>query len=314
MANINFFKDITKKDVSLAGGKGASLGEMYNANFSVPYGFVILSSAFEKHIKENNLDIKIIDILKKITTKETTIENASKNIQKLIIDTSLSKDLEKEVLVAFKQLETSFVAVRSSATAEDSLEDAWAGQLDTFLYVSEQNIIENIKKCWSSLFTERAIFYRIEKKLLDKKISVAVVVQKMVNSEKSGIAFSVNPVTNNRQEIIIDAGYGLGEAIVSGQITPDNYIVNKDLTITKKTKGRQEKGIFRKDNDSGTVWKDLSLEDKNNFVLSDKEVIELSKIIINLENHYGFPVDVEWAIENNKIYITQSRPITTLKE
>lgn len=314
MVNINFFKDITKKDVSLAGGKGASLGEMYNANFSVPYGFVILSSAFEKHIKENNLDIKIIDILKKITTKETTIENASKNIQKLIIDTSLSKDLEKEVLVAFKQLETSFVAVRSSATAEDSLEDAWAGQLDTFLYVSEQNIIENIKKCWSSLFTERAIFYRIEKKLLDKKISVAVVVQKMVNSEKSGIAFSVNPVTNNRQEIIIDAGYGLGEAIVSGQITPDNYIVNKDLTITKKTKGRQEKGIFRKDNDSGTVWKDLSLEDKNNFVLSDKEVIELSKIIINLENHYGFPVDVEWAIENNKIYITQSRPITTLKE
>ncbi len=314
MANINFFKDITKKDVSLAGGKGASLGEMYNANFSVPYGFVILSSAFEKHIKENNLDIKIIDILKKITTKETTIENASKNIQKLIIDTSLSKDLEKEVLVAFKQLETSFVAVRSSATAEDSLEDAWAGQLDTFLYVSEQNIIENIKKCWSSLFTERAIFYRIEKKLLDKKISVAVVVQKMVNSEKSGIAFSVNPVTNNRQEIIIDAGYGLGEAIVSGQITPDNYIVNKDLTITKKTKGRQEKGIFRKDNDSGTVWKDLSLEDKNNFVLSDKEVIELSKIIINIENHYGFPVDVEWAIENNKIYITQSRPITTLKE
>jgi pyruvate, water dikinase len=314
MANINFFKDITKKDVSLAGGKGASLGEMYNANFSVPYGFVILSSAFEKHIKENNLDIKIIDILKKITTKETTIENASKNIQKLIIDTSLSKDLEKEVLVAFKQLETSFVAVRSSATAEDSLEDAWAGQLDTFLYVSEQNIIENIKKCWSSLFTERAIFYRIEKKLLDKKISVAVVVQKMVNSEKSGIAFSVNPVTNNRQEIIIDAGYGLGEAIVSGQITPDNYIVNKDLTITKKTKGRQEKGIFRKDNDSGTVWKDLSLEDKNNFVLSDKEVIELSKIIINLENHYGFPVDVEWAIEDNKIHITQSRPITTLKE
>jgi pyruvate,water dikinase len=313
MNYIRFLKDINKKDVSLAGGKGASLGEMYNNNFCVPNGFVVLCSAFEKHLKDNDLNQKIKTTLKQINIEETSLEKGSKDLQKLILDSSFSKEIEKEVLSAIKQLGTSPVAVRSSATSEDSKSDAWAGQLDTFLYVtSEGDILEKIKRCWASLFNKRALFYRIAKNLIDKEISVAVVIQKMVNSEKSGIAFSLNPISNNKKEIIIDAGYGLGQAIVSGQITPDNYIVSKDLNIKEKTKGKQEKALFRKENDSGTSWKDLSSKDKEDFVLSKDQILELSKIILNLEKDFGYPVDVEWAIEDNKIYITQCRAITSI--
>lgn len=314
MLYIKFFKDLTKNSVSMAGGKGASLGEMENAGFPIPGGFVILSPAFEEFVKENNLNLKITQILKTVdTNKSETSEKASKDIQNLILNGSLNKNLEKEILDSFKQLNSEFVAVRSSATAEDSTSDAWAGQLDSFLNTNESKLLENVKKCFASLFTERAIIYRIEKGLLEKNISVAVVVQKMVNSDRSGIAFSVNPVTNDYTQMIIEAGYGLGEAIVSGQITPDSYNVSKTHEILDKHRGTQEKALYRSPVSSGNVWKELSSQQKNTQVLSDKEIIELSKIITNIEKHYGFPVDIEWAIENEKIFITQSRPITTLE-
>ncbi len=314
MSYIRFFKDLTKDSVSMAGGKGASLGEMNNYGFPIPYGFVVVSLAFEDFIKENKIGSKIKEILKTVdTNKSDTSEKASKDIENLILNGALNKDLEKEILDSFKQLNTEYVAVRSSATAEDSSSDAWAGQLDSFLNTKEQNLLENVKKCFASLFTQRAIVYRIEKGLLDKKISVAVVVQKMVNSEKSGIAFSVNPVTNDYSQMIIEAGYGLGEAIVSGQITPDSYIVSKTHEILDKHKGTQSKALYRSPDDQGNIWKEITNE-KSEQVLSDNQIIELSKIIDNIEKHYTFPVDVEWAIENGNFYILQSRQITTLKK
>jgi len=210
-------------------------------------------------------------------------------------------------------LDAEFVAVRSSATAEDGAEHAWAGQLDRFLNTTKKDLIKNIKRCFSSLFTPRAIFYRFEKGLHDSHISVAVVVQKMVQSEKSGIAFSVHPVTEDRNQMIIEGSWGLGEAIVSGQVTPDSYVVLKDskeildINIAEKTRG-----IF-KSKSGENRWQDIDEKKANEQCLSDKEILELAELIIKIENHYGFPCDIEWAFEKEKFYITQSRPITTLK-
>src|SRR3989338_1044093 len=213
------FKNISKSDVALAGGKGASLGEMTQAGISVPSGFVILSSAFEKFLEETDLNVEIDAILDSVNHKEIhTVENASEKIQALILQAGMPKDIAYEIQKYFRNLKSNFVAVRSSATAEDSASAAWAGQLESYLNTTEENLLENIKKCWASLFTPRAIFYRFEKDLHKQKISVAVVIQKMVESEKSGIAFSVHPVTQDKNQLIIEAGLGLGEAIVSGQI------------------------------------------------------------------------------------------------
>ena len=222
------FNNISKSDVSLAGGKGASLGEMTKVGISVPNGFVILSNAFEKFLEETDLNVEIETILDSVNHKEMhTVENASEKIKSLILQVEIPKDISAEIQKFFKNLNSKYVAVRSSATAEDSASAAWAGQLESYLNTTEQSLIENVKKCWASLFTPRAIFYRFEKGLHKQKIFVAVVVQKMVDSEKSGIAFSVHPVTQDKNQLIIEAGFGLGEAIVSGQIIPDSYVVEK---------------------------------------------------------------------------------------
>ncbi len=190
------FKELGKVDVGLAGGKGASLGEMTQAGIPVPPGFVVLSGSFEKFIEEAGLVAEIDAILDSVNHEEMhTVENASEKIQALILGADMPKDIAIAIKSSFKKLGAKYVAVRSSATAEDSSSAAWAGQLDSFLNTTEAKLLENVKCCWASLFTPRAIFYRFEKGLHAQKISVAVVVQKMVESEISGIAFSVHPVT-----------------------------------------------------------------------------------------------------------------------
>ena len=308
------FKKITKSDVSIAGGKGASLGEMTQAGINVPPGFVVLSAAFEKFLEETDLNVEIDSILHSVNPKEMrTIENASEKIKDLILNAPMPQGIKEEIKKEFKNLKSKFVAIRSSATAEDSSSAAWAGQLDSFLNTTEETLLENVQKCWASLFTPRAIFYRFEKGLHNSKISVAVVVQKMIESESSGIAFSVHPVTEDRNQIIIEAGLGLGEAIVSGQITPDSYVVEKNpRRIIDKNISVQERGIYRKLNGGGNEWQDIPPKKGQQQKLTDEQILELSELIIKIENHYGFPVDIEWAYESDKFYITQSRPITTL--
>ena len=308
------FKKISKNDVLLAGGKGASLGEMTQASIPVPYGFVILANAFERFLKETDLNFEIETALDSVNHKEMhTVEHASEKIQALILEAEMPKDISEEIQRFFKNLNTKFVAVRSSATAEDSASAAWAGQLESYLNTTEENLLKNVKKCWASLFTPRAIFYRFEKDLHKQKISVAVVVQKMVESEKSGIAFSVHPVTQDRNQLIIEAGLGLGEAIVSGQITPDSYVVEKQpRRIIDKNVQTQSRGLYRAEN-GGNEWQDIDKEQGGKQVLSDEEILGLSEIILKIESHYNFPCDIEWAFEQEKFYIVQSRPITTLQ-
>lgn len=319
MKLIRNFKQLTKNDVDIAGGKGASLGEMTQAGIPVPPGFVILSPAFEQFIKETDLIQEIDAILDKVNHEDIcTVENASEKIRGLILDAEIPGDIKKEIGKEFKKLGAKYVAVRSSATAEDGQEHAWAGQLDSFLNTKEENLFENIKKCWASLFTPRAIFYRFEKGLHSTKISVAVVVQKMVESEISGIAFSVHPITENRNQLIIEAGFGLGEAIVSGQITPNSYVVEKEpRQILDVNVNTQTKGLYRANSpagEGGNEWRNIPEPKASSQVLSGKHILDLSELILKIEDHYGFPCDIEWAFEDGKFYIVQSRPITTLSE
>jgi len=203
------------------------------------------------------------------------------------------------------------VAVRSSATAEDSLSASWAGELESYLNVTKETLLDAVKKCWASLFTPRAIFYRFEKEMHKEHVAVAVIIQKMVQSEISGITFTVHPVTEDRNQIVIEAGYGLGEAIVGGMITPDTYVVNKkELIIEDRNISRQKIMIVR--GAEGNKEEIVPLEKQELPKISDEQIIELSKICIAIENHYGFPCDIEWTLENGSFYIVQSRPITTL--
>jgi len=318
MAYIQLFEKLSKNDAAIAGGKGASLGEMTQAGIPVPPGFVVLSEAFEEFLKETDLGVELDAILDSVDHKQMhQINGASEKIQALILGKEMPKAITKEITVSFKKLGAKYVAVRSSATSEDSADAAWAGQLDSYLNTTQETLLQNVRKCWASLFTPRAIFYRLEKGLHSKPISVAVVVQKMIQSEVSGIAFSVHPVTQDYDQLIIEAGLGLGEAIVQGSITPDSFVVEKSKrSILDKNIATQERGMFRKDkitDEDANEWRDISSEEGEKPALSDFEVLELSDLIIKIEKHYGFPVDVEWAREKGKSYIVQSRPITTLK-
>jgi phosphoenolpyruvate synthase/pyruvate phosphate dikinase len=308
------FKEISKSDAAIAGGKGASLGEMTQAGMPVPPGFVVLAGAFERFIEKTDINVEIDSILHKVDHHRVdTVEHASEKIQALIKSAKMPKDIAAEVKANFKKLGAKYVAVRSSATAEDSSSAAWAGQLESYLNTTEKTLLENVQRCWASLFTSRAIFYRFEKKMHAQKISVAVVVQKMVESEVSGIAFSVHPVTEDPNQLIIEAGFGLGEAIVSGQVTPDSYVVEKEpRRIIDKNVSVQNRALYR-GKSGGVNWSDLAEKEGAKQALSDKEIFQLSELILKIENHYGFPCDIEWAQERSKFYIVQSRPITTLK-
>jgi len=313
MELIRKFERLSKDDADIAGGKGASLGEMTQTGIPVPPGFVVLSGAFEKFLAETDLGVGVDAILHAVDHNAMhTVESASESIQALILDAKMPEDIGNEIKKEFEKLGAKYVAVRSSATAEDGKEHAWAGQLESFLNTTEKELLKNVQKCWASLFTPRAIFYRFEKDLNVQKISVAVVVQKMVESEVSGIAFSVHPVTEDYNQLIIEAGFGLGEAIVSGQITPDSYVVEKnprnilDINISTQTRG-----IYRAKN-GGNEWKDIPEPQASSQVLTPEQILELSEIILGIEKHYGFPCDIEWAYEAGKFYIVQSRPITTL--
>ncbi len=231
MAYTKTFEELGKSDAAVAGGKGASLGEMTKAGIPVPPGFVVLTDAFERFLDETDLRQEVAAQLASVDpTVVHTAERASEQIAGLIREASMPNDIADEIVSAFTALDAPLVAVRSSATAEDGAENAWAGQLDSYLNTTRETLLQNVQRCWASLFTPRAIVYRIEKGLAESHVSVAVVVQKMVTSEVSGIAFSVHPVTEDPNQLIIEAGLGLGEAIVSGSITPDSYVVEKAET------------------------------------------------------------------------------------
>ena len=313
MKYVRLLKEIDKHHVQEAGGKGASLGELLGVGIPVPTGFVITSGTFETFIKDTGLDAEIEAALDKVDTREMhTVENASERIHALIEKEDLPEIIKKEIVKEYRSLGAKYVAVRSSATVEDSDIAAWAGQLETYLNTTEKTLLLHVKQCWASLFSPRAIFYRFEKGFHKQKVSIAVVVQAMIESEKSGIAFSVHPVTQDENQLIIEAGFGLGEAIVSGSITPDSYVIQKDnWRLMDKQIQVQERGLYRAQK-GGNEWRKLPVRKGKKPTLSDAEAIDLAKLVAKIEEHYGFPVDVEWAMVGKRVSILQSRPITTL--
>lgn len=306
------FRQLSRKDVGIAGGKGASLGEMTQAKIPVPPGFVVLASAFDQFLKATDLDVEIEAALHKLNHQDVnSVELVSEKIRELITEADFPTDLGKEIQRHYAKLHAPLVAVRSSATAEDSSTASWAGELETYLNVTKPKLLETVKKCWSSLFTPRAIFYRFEKKLHATKVSVAVVIQSMVQSEVSGICFTVHPVTKDYDQIIIEAGWGLGEAIVGGKVTPDSYVVQKNTwVLLDKNINEQTMMIAR--TPKGTVETAVPRVKQHKQKLPDAIILRLAKLCGKIETHYGKPQDIEWALVKGKLYITQSRPITTL--
>ena len=307
------FLKLSRRSVAIAGGKGANLGEMAKAGLAVPPGFVVLTSAFDRFLQETDLGVDIKSQLKKVNIKDiNSVDRYSHVIRDLIHDFKIPADIRKDILVAFDKLKTKYVAVRSSATAEDAEIASWAGELETYLFMDRRNLPEAVRQCWSSLFTPRAIFYRFEKKLDKKLVSVAVVVQKMVNSAVAGVAFTAHPVTNDRNQMVIEAGYGLGEAIVSGQITPDTYVVNKRDEAILDINISDQQMMIVPSGKRGTKKTTIPKARTDKQKLSGQQIIKLVKICQKIEKHYKKPQDIEWALERNKFYITQTRPITTL--
>ncbi len=309
------FEKLSIKSVAEAGGKGANLGEMAKAKIPVPPGFVVLANTFQKYLEITDLSIEldaILDKLEKSISNVSSVERESRRIRSLIEKQPIPDDIRKEILKAFKKLKSKHVAVRSSATAEDSKTASWAGELETYLFVTEEDVVETVRKCWSSLYTPRALFYRFEKKLHKQMIRVGVVVQKMINSKVSGIAFTTHPVTRDHNQMIIEAGWGLGEAIVSGQVTPDAYVIDKeDDSLIDVNVNKQEMMIVPTGS-KGVKKTSVKKLDQEKQKLSGPKIIELVKILRNIEKYYKSPQDIEWAYDGKKFYIVQTRPITTL--
>lgn len=313
MKNVLSLKNIAKKDTLHVGGKGASLGELIKIGASVPPGFVISSAALQTVAKKGHLIEEIETILETININVAhTIENAAARIQSLIKNTSFTEKLEKEIVESFSALNTKYVAVRSSATSEDGHEVSWAGQLHTTLNSNKETLILDIKHCWASLYSPRAIFYRHSHNQESGKAKMAIVIQKMVASTIAGTAFSAHPITENKNHVLIEAGWGLGEAMASGEITPDSYLVQKDsLEILSITINDQKKALVRSYG-GGNEWLHLSKIKQKKRILSSAKLLEIVSATIEIEKHFNFPIDIEWGIEGDTLYILQARPITTV--
>ena len=321
-----WFENLRRNDIPLVGGKNANLGEMLNAGIPVPHGFAITAYAYKRFIEETGIAEKIYKSIEETVTDPSDpkqYEEASKKIRALIESTPAPRDVEKAIKLAYRELcrkldlDEVFVAVRSSATAEDLPDASFAGQQETYLNVKgEEELIEKTVKCWSSLFTPRAIFYRTQKGFAHEKVLISVGVQKMVNAKAAGVMFSINPVTGDPDQIVIEGNFGLGEAVVSGSVTPDEFVVDKRTMKIVDRRIATKKVMYTRDPETGkTVHLEVPSEKQNQPCLSDEEVIKLAELAKKIEQHYGTAQDIEWAIDSDlkfpeNIFIVQSRPET----
>ncbi len=319
-----WLEEVNKDDVPYVGGKAANLGELLRAGIRVPPGFVVTAEAYKKFMKETGLFDKVLSMIKSIDVNNTEqLEEVSQKIKQLILDTPMPKDLEELIRRYYRELakrvgvENPLVAVRSSATAEDLPEASFAGQQDTYLNVrGEDEVVKKVKACWASLFNARAIFYREQMKIPHDKAYMAVVVQKMVMSRSAGVMFTVHPVTGDDKVVVIESAWGLGEAVVGGKVTPDEFIVDKrTLKVVEKRIAEKSIAIIYDPEKGTNVEIKLPPEKAKAPSLSDEEAVELAKQAIRVEKHYGMYMDIEWAIDQEmkfpeNVFIVQARPET----
>jgi pyruvate,water dikinase len=321
-----WFEDLRNVDVSIVGGKNASLGEMISSGLPVPPGFAVTAFSYERFIQEKKIAEQIYNIIKETITNPNDprqYDTASKKIRELIEKTPMPKDMENAIRTAYRELnkrldlKDTFVAVRSSATAEDLPDASFAGQQETYLNVKgEDDLIDKVVKCWSSLFTPRAIFYRNEKGFPHEKVFISVGVQKMVNSRCAGVMFTINPVSGDRDEIVIEGNFGLGETVVSGAVNPDDFIIDKNTMQIKERRISRKTVKYIRDFKTGkTVHLDIPEDEQKTVCVSDKELMMLAELAKRIEKHYAKPMDIEWAIDQDLSYpenmmLVQARPET----
>jgi pyruvate,water dikinase len=323
---VSWFESLRKTDIPSVGGKNANLGEMINAGFPVPPGFAITAYSYKRFIEETGIASKIYEIIRETVTNPNDpklYEIASKKIRELVEATPTPKDIENAIRSAYEDLARKlgindvFVSVRSSATAEDLADASFAGQQETYLNVRGINeVLEKTVKCWSSLFTPRAIFYRTEKGFAHEKVLISVGVQKMVNSRAAGVMFTMNPVTGDARHIVIEGNYGLGESVVSGAVTPDDFVVDKkSLSIVERRLSKKTVKYVRDPSTGKTVHAEVPGNQQEEPCISDEEILRLAELANRIEQHYGKAQDIEWAIDSDlafpsSVFILQSRPET----
>ena len=323
---ILWFDKLGKEDIPLVGGKNANLGEMIRAGVPVPPGFATTAEAYREFIAETGIAEKIYKIIEETVTDTDDpkqYEEASKRVRQLIEATPVPGTIEKAIRIAYNELgkrtkaRETFVAVRSSATAEDLPDASFAGQQETYLNVKgADELVQKTVMCWSSLFTPRAIFYRTQKGFKHEEVLISVGVQKMVNARVAGVTFTINPVTGEPNQIVIEANWGLGESVVSGAVTPDDYVVDKNtLRIIDKRIAKKTVEYVRDPETGKTIHAQVDTKRQELPCLTDNEVAKLAEIARQIEEHYGKPQDIEWAISRDltfpeNIFIVQARPET----
>ncbi len=319
MEYVRWFEQLGRGDVAVAGGKGANIGEMTQAGLPVPPGFVVTVDAFQRFVSEGGLQERIRETLTSLNVDDTrALTSASEELQALVEQAPIPDDVRRAIGEAYADLcrregtDAEFVAVRSSATVEDAADISFAGMFRSFLNVRGPDAVtEHVRRCWASLFTARSLSYRARQDMLGGQL-IAVVVQKMVDAEKSGVIFTVDPTTGNRDHIVIEGAWGLGEVVVAGQVAPDRYVVDKaSLRILERVVNRKAFMLIRgPDGSNQQVALDSSKATER--VLDDDEVRGLAELAVRDEGHYGVPQDAEWAIAEGRTYMVQTRPVTAI--
>lgn len=323
---ILWFEELGKENVSKAGGKGAGLGELLRAGIPVPPGFVITAQAYRFFLKETGLAERISQVIReKVRDPDDPkgYEEASKLVRRMIEEASIPREVEEAILSSYRELskrvgvDAAYVAVRSSATAEDLPDASFAGQQESFLNVrGEDELRTKVVKCWSSLFTPRAIFYRQQKNFPHERVLMSVVVQKMVNARSAGVMFTIHPATGDPSKIVIEGSWGLGESVVGGSITPDRFVVDKEtLEIVEQQVSDKSVELIRDPATGKTMRSEVPPERRKQPCLTREEIKALAELAIKIERHYGKPQDIEWAVDRdlpfpNNIFIVQSRAET----
>ncbi|WP_324663542.1 phosphoenolpyruvate synthase [Haloarcula sediminis] len=300
-------------DIDTVGGKAASLGELTEHGLPIPDGFTVTADTYRRFITETGIAEELFAAIDIDVEDSRALAEAEQQARKLILDAPWPEEIRSDVLAAFDDLgEDSVVAVRSSATAEDLPDASFAGQQDTYLNITREDLLDRIKRCWASLFTQRALYYREEQGFDHAEVDIAVVVQRMVDADKSGVLFTSHPSTGERQ-LTVEAAWGLGEAVVSGSVSPDHYTYDRETDAVESVTVSTKKVMHVRDAETGeTIETEVPEAKRDERVLSDEELHDLSEIGELVEEHYGEPQDVEWAISDGSIYLLQSRPITTI--
>ncbi len=318
------FERLDKTSLPMVGGKNASLGEMIKAGIRVPPGFAVTTDSYLAFINEAQIKDSMYAVLTGLNPDDVeALNNAAAQVQELILDAPIPDDIQKAIAEGYSQLcnqctvEVMPVAVRSSATAEDLPTASFAGQQDTYLWVEgTDKVVQKVRKCWASLFTPRAIAYRIKNKFEHEKVLISVGVQKMVNSKAAGVMFTINPTDGDNSKVLIEGSWGLGETVVSGSVNPDKFVVDKVMMeINERSISTKHIECLYDIEKGEVVNAELDPDLQCQCCMEDHEVKELVKIAKQIESHYGRAMDIEWAIDKDflfpeNMFIVQARPET----